>query len=378
MAIDAYARWLASRALKTAQAGGGGTGVETWQGVRQLVRNGKAKDVFAIGDQLTCQRAGTTLTWDIIGIDVDTPADERFTHSLTLQLHDCINALQYDAPEALYYCETALAAGTYNFTLLSGYDTNNGGGKTYQFTLAQEVPAGGQITFPWDYNTQASTTKVSTYKSRTDTTAIETVAVAEGAEGTSLGTADGNSANMNHTHRIRYGSNNWKESAMRQWLNSANAEGSVWTPQTIFDRPPSWKTNTAGFLNGLDADFLAVVGKTKKVTCRNTITDGGGSDTTEDRFFLLSRREMYAGDEISSVIEGEPYPFYSDFSDLTAAGVGADTNRIKYRNGSASYWWLRTPTPWYGFNVRGVSPSGALYGNGASSAGGVAPVCNII
>ncbi len=376
MAIDTYARWLAMRAMKTAQSGGGGTGVETWQGVRQLVRNGKAKDVFAIGDQLTCQRAGTTLTWDIIGIDIDTPADERFTHSLTLQLHDCVTALQYDAAEALYYCETALAAGTYNFTLLSGYDTNNGGGKTYQFTLAQEVPAGGQIMFPW--TGQASTVKISTYKSRTDTTAIETVAVAEGTEGTNLGTADGNSANMNHAHHIRYGSNNWKESAMRQWLNSANAAGSVWTPQTIFDRPPSWKTNTAGFLNGLDADFLAVVGKTKKVTCRNTTTDGGGSDTTEDRFFLLSRREMYAGDEISSIIEGEPYPFYSDFSDLTAAGAGADTNRIKYRNGSASYWWLRTPNPWTGFNVRYVYPSGALSYYGANSAYGVAPACNII
>lgn len=215
MAIDAYARWLASRALKTAQAGGGGTGVETWQGVRQLVRSGKAKDVFAIGDQLTCQRAGTTLTWDIIGIDVDTPADERFAHSLTLQLHDCVAEMQYDAQEALYYCETALDAGTYNFTLLENYDTTYGGGKTYQFTLTKEVPAGGQITFPWSWNTQASATKVSTHKSRTDTAAIETVAVTEGAGGTSLGTADGKTANMNHMHRIRYGSNNWAESAMR-------------------------------------------------------------------------------------------------------------------------------------------------------------------
>ena len=376
MAIDAYARWLASRALKTAQAGGGGTGVETWQGVRQLVRNGKAKDVFAIGDQLTCQRAGTTLTWDVIGIDVDTPADERFTHSLTLQLHEFIIVMQYDDPDALYYCETALAAGTYNFTLLSGYDVNYGGGKTYQFTLAQEVPAGGQIMFPWAG--QASTVKISTYKSRTDTTAIETVAVTEGTGGTSLGTADGNSTDMNHAHRIRYGSNNWKESAMRQWLNSANAARSVWTPQTIFDRPPSWGTNTAGFLNGLDADFLAVIGKTTKVTCRNTVTDGGGSDTTKDKFFLLSRREVFAGDEVSNVTEGEPYPFYSDFSDLAAAGLGADTNRIKYRGGSPQLWWLRTPSTGSGSTVRYVSAAGIPYDNFADRSGGVAPACNVI
>lgn len=141
------------------------------------------------------------------------------------------------------------------------------------------------------------------------------VGVTEGTGGTSLGTADGKATNMNHSHRIRYGSNNWVESAMRQYLNSDKAAGSVWTPQTKFDRHPSWNASTAGFMNGLDADFLAVIGKTTKVTCRNTVTDGGGSDITKDKFFLLSRREVFAGNEVSNVTEGEPYPFYSDYSD---------------------------------------------------------------
>lgn len=44
--------------------------------------------VFAVGDQLTCQRGSTTLVWDIIGFDIDTPADKQFTHSMTLQLHE--------------------------------------------------------------------------------------------------------------------------------------------------------------------------------------------------------------------------------------------------------------------------------------------------
>ncbi|MBQ1349962.1 MAG: hypothetical protein IIY61_04815, partial [Ruminococcus sp.] len=61
----------------------------SWAGVQSLVRNGLASKVFAIGDQLTCQRGNDTLVWDIIGIDHDTPADPQFTHSLTLQLHDC-------------------------------------------------------------------------------------------------------------------------------------------------------------------------------------------------------------------------------------------------------------------------------------------------
>lgn len=372
--MDTMNQFLA--AIATGQ--GGSLKPTSWSDVQALVRKGLASKVFAVGDQLTCQRGSTTLVWDIIGFDIDTPADKQFTHSMTLQLHDCLPGTQYDAPEALFYCETALAAGTYNFTLLAGYDTTYGGGKTYQFTLTKEVPAGGQITFPWNWNTQASTTKVSTYKSRTDNAAIETVGVTEGTGGTNLGTADGKTTNMNHSHRIRYGSNNWVESAMRQYLNSDKAAGSVWTPQTKFDRPPSWNASTAGFMNGLDADFLAVIGKTTKVTCRNTVTDGGGSDTTKDKFFLLSRREVFAGNEVSNVTEGEPYPFYSDYSDYTNANAGADKNRIKYRGGSPQWWWLRTPYTGHGYYVRIVDADGSLHISGASGSGGVAPACNVI
>ena len=372
--MDTQNKFLA--AILSAQ--GGSVVPTSFKDVQTLVRAGLASKVFHIGDQLVCNKGDVKLVWDIIGIDHDVPADKQFTHSMTLQLHDCIASMQYDGTEALFYCETELAAGTYHFTLLSGYDITYGGGKTYQFTLTQPVPAGGQIMFPWGYNSQAASTKVSTYASRTATAAIESVSVVEGTEGTSLGTADGNTANMNHTHRIRYGSNNWVESAMRQWINSEKEAGSVWTPQTKFDRPPSWAANTAGFLNGIDADFLEVIGETEKVTCHNTVTDGGGSDIITDKFFLLSRREVYAGNEVSSVIEGEPYPYYSDYSDLSAAGTGNDTNRIKYRNGSPQYWWLRTPYSGIGYYVRYIYPAGNLNTSHASGSGGVAPACNII
>ena len=372
--MDTQNKFLA--AILSAQ--GGSVVPTSFKDVQTLVRSGLASKVFHIGDQLVCNKGDVKLVWDIIGIDHDVPADKQFTHSMTLQLHDCLAGMQYDGTEALFYCETELAAGTYHFTLLSGYDTTYGGGKTYQFTLTQPVPAGGQIMFPWGYNTQAASTKVSTYASRTATAAIESVSVVEGTEGTSLGTADGNTANMNHTHRIRYGSNNWVESAMRQWINSDKAAGSVWTPQTKFDRPPSWAASTAGFLNGIDADFLEVIGETEKVTCRNTVTDGGGSDITTDKFFLLSRREVYAGNEVSGVIEGEPYPYYSDYSDLSVAGTGNDTNRIKYRNGSPQWWWLRTPNSGSGYGVRGIYPAGSLNAHVASNSLGVAPACNII
>ena len=55
----------------------------------------------------------------------------------------------------------------------------------------------------------------------------------------------------------------------------------------------------------------------------------GGSDTTTEKFFLLSRSEVYGGLE-NSVNEGTPYPYYADYSQLgNTAGTGADSNRVK-------------------------------------------------
>lgn len=75
--------------------------VSSWSMVQQLVRLGVASKVFEIGDQLTCQCNGETLVWDIIGIDHDIPVDEKYTHSLTIQLHDCFNDMtfSFDAAE---------------------------------------------------------------------------------------------------------------------------------------------------------------------------------------------------------------------------------------------------------------------------------------
>ena len=353
--------------------------VSSWASVQQLVRAGLHDKYFAVGDQLVCQKGNTNITWDIIGFDHDTPVDQQFTHSMTLQLHDCLpSTMQYDAPEALYYAENGLAAGTYNFTIQDDYDTEHGGGKTYQFTLSNDVPVGGQLTFGWSLNAQAADSKITSYASASSTTPIEQVSVIEGNSGTSLGTTDGNSININHIYRVRFGNDNPAQSALRQFLNSDSVAGSVWTPQNIYDRPPTWNADTAGFMSDLDSDFLAVIGAVHKVTCLNTVTDGGGSVTLDDNFFLLSRSEVYGGKEVNSVDEGEPYPYYSDYSDLSAAGTGNDSNRIKYISNTAQIWYLRTPVSSANYRVRYVTATGAVNYNRASNSYAVAPACNII
>lgn len=356
----------------------------SWAQVQQYVRRGVASKIFAIGDQLSCQKGNKTLVWDVIGIDHDTPADPQFTHSMTLCLHDCYDNVQFDAPQAFYYAEAGLAAGTYYFTIDSSYDATYNSFKDigYQFTLTQAVPAKGQLMFFWGYQTQASGVKVSSYTDSASTTAIESVSVSSGTSGTFLGNltrAGDFNNNLNGVERIRYGSNNYKESAIRQWLNSDKIAGSVWTSQTKFDRPPSWASSTAGFINELDEDFLAAIGKTHLVVSRNTITDNGGKDELDDKFFLLSKKEVYGGNEVSNVIEGEPYPYFSDYSDLSTPGVGNDSNRIKNLNGDPRDWWLRSPDAGNSSSVRYVHAAGYVGTiNASNNSRGAVVATNII
>ena len=335
------------------------------------------------GDAVIVHETAAKLVWDVIGIDHDTPTDTQFTHSMTLQLHDCITELQYDAAEAFYYAENGLAAGNYYFTIDPTYDATYNTYKDtgYQFTLTQDVPAKGVLTFSWGYNTQASAAKVSSWASVSAATAIESVSVSSGTTGTNLGqlTIAGDAANnINAIQRVRYGSNNYAESAMRQYINSSAAAGSVWTSKTKFDRPPSWATTSAGFLHGVDPEFISVLGKVKKVTALNTVADGGGSIETNEKVFLISRTEVYAGNEVAGG-DGKAYAYYANYSDLAAAGTGDDKNRIKYRNGTAKYWWLRSPYAGHAGTVRGVFPSGAVYYVSlATYTIGVAPACVIV
>lgn len=315
-------------------------------------------------DKVIIIESASELVFDVIGIDVETPSDSSKTHSLSLALHDCLSGLQFDAPEALYYAESGLAAGSYGFT----FD-----GTKYTFTLTNAVPTGGQLVF------DRGAAQIKVYASSASTTTTETASttsVASFPDGTTdLGTANGQTTNMNHFHRCLYGSNNWMQSAIRQYLNSDKVAGSVWTPKSKFDRPPSWASNTKGFLYGLDPDLRSALGKVKKITANNTVTDGGGSTTNDELIFLLSKSEVNGTNE-NNIKEGEPYPYFAAMSSSRTDGNLA--GRIKYRNGSAQYWWLRSPHSGYSYNVRFVFTTGNLITDNANYSNGVVPACVII
>ena len=354
--FDVQNALLASIASNT---GAGGMDIKSWGDVQRIVRMGLAEKIFTVGDQFVSGYGeADQIIWDVIGINHDKPADPRYEHSLTIQAHDCIINCQFDAPEALYYVETALPAGTHVFTFSSGQ---------YKFTTTQVVPAGGQVYISsWETEGYVPT-KITTY-AEDRITAIETgldVTVASGTD---------TLVPVNHHQRCRYGSNNYLESSIREWLNT---EGEyAWTPSTEYDRPSTSAPYTGGgFLNVLDPELASVIGPVNKQVARNTITDGGGQDIFSDKVFLLSRVEVYGGTEGDTAGE-EPYPYY-------AALTGSPTldpvaGRIKLLNNSPRYWWLRSPGVGTAIYPRYVYTSGQISINTANGAYGLSPACCII
>ena len=96
----------------------------------------------------------------------------------------------------------------------------------------------------------------------------------------------------------------------------------------------------------------------------NKVTSKGnnqsGLETTSDKLFLLSEIEVFGATQYSYAGEGKQYEYYT-----------AGNSTIKKVNGSANYWWERSP---YSGNTSGfcyVGNGGAAGGNGASGSRGV-------
>lgn len=357
--------------------------IRDWLQIQRIVRAGEASNYFNIGDQLQCERNGQILTWDIIGIDIDTPADPHFHHSITLQTHEVCEPVQRDAREALFVFPDGAAAGPYHFKVTQDILCPDNEEKIFQFTLAKAIPSDGHFVLTASHSQLLTGTEAKTFSGSTSTEVIETVTLSEGSGGKDLGDVSHSvGENTNSIQRALVASNRYSTSALRQYLNSSAAAGSVWSPQTPFDRPPDWASNTAGFLNGMDPDLVSVVGAVAKLTAFSTATDGGeiGIDFSEERFFLPSLSEVYGGNEVGDG-EGPAYPYYANYSELPEAGTDADANRIKYRDGGAavSIWPLRTPVAISGANIRVVNSNGSVgFGQSDSSIRRIAPCCCIV
>lgn len=155
----------------------------------------------------------------------------------------------------------------------------------------------------------------------------------------------------------KYGYNSWKESAIRQYLNSSAGEGEWWKAQNPWDAPPDELKEKPGFAAGFadDIQFLHCVIPSKVITAQNGV-DGKNVDITNDMFFLPSVTELF-GRSNNGHMEGERF-------DIDLAKVRQD-----------EYWWLRSPHVGNANYVYNVSATGTLTHNSANFGSGCAPAC---
>ena len=97
----------------------------------------------------------------------------------------------------------------------------------------------------------------------------------------------------------------------------------------------------------------------------NKLTSAGSQsatiNTTADKLFLLSEVEIFGSTSYSAAGEGTQYDYYK-----------AGNSKVKKRNGSAAFWWERSPNASYSTYFCLVSSNGNASINSASSANGVA------
>lgn len=168
----------------------------------------------------------------------------------------------------------------------------------------------------------------------------------------------------NHPDRAKMGSNSWKESNMRQWLNSS---GNDWfQKQNEYDVRSGSNGYSSGWMTGFVPGFIDLVMPVYNKTARNKVSaiqggGGGGYDITLDRFWLLSLKE-FNGNNVNGLAEGQQLAYFMDV---------ATTNeqRIQYDDGGvARYVWLRSPLATNAFTEYGVGLNGATTDFGTNNA----------
>lgn len=137
-----------------------------------------------------------------------------------------------------------------------------------------------------------------------------------------------------------------------QQMNTSNTNTGGWNGSAMRGRMSTYKSQ-------LPAALRNVIKTVKK----KSGTGGGsssGTQQTNDDLFLLSEIEIFGTTTYSVAGEGTQYEWYK-----------AGNSRIKKVNGSADYWWERSPHSGYTNDFCSVGSSGNATGNTAATSRGV-------
>lgn len=334
--------------------------VTTWKKVQTNIKKGLGETTYPLGTKFIVYKpANGTSIGTLVKYQLDVVAHNKHfkkvsgtptaTYSMTLQFHELLNDLmQFDAKES-----------------------------QYGLSLDESVVS-------WK-----------TYYSNTSGSVVSSP---------SGSPKDKGYYEKNDSNRVSYGNNCWRTSGLRQWLNAdpSLAAGAWWEKQHACDVAPAYssylpfqamlKEDTDGNDSGLldvigevTIDYILSTVKRPDASSYYLDCDGNGEygssrltyDTVDDKFFLPSCKEVY----MSSYCEpnGVILDYYEDNSSLSAAGDGADTNRVKMQQSasSATTWWLRSAGSSYSYFAGRVYTDGSFTYTIACSEWGVSPLCVI-
>lgn len=358
--------------------------LKDWKTIQKIVKSGNARKYFPLGHEFVTydSERQQNITWRVVGYDHYTPVDSSIKHTMVLESKYVLsnsNGSIYNKPysyvQAFYCAENEpLKAGSYYFTVRNNAYFAADNGKSFGFTLTQDVPQGGFLTLAGKYNQSLEGTQiVSRQPNSAKATAIESVTLSESSEGSFLG--ETGTAALNDITRARVGSGNYAQSRIKQWLNSDKLrDDAVFTPQTKFDYYLSYEVES-GFLSALPRDFVDCLVTVNLDNNTNIIYEVDSLDglsftasknyRTQDKMFLLSATEI-SGEAYTAVV-GTQLEWYEKNAELAKTSVG----------GSASAYSIRQVSNANACNVALISSSGTMSATLAVNSNRQAPACVI-
>lgn len=317
----------------------------TWAQIAKISEAGQASNYFKIGDQLT-----EDWTENYNGTDTkyaDTPWNVahfgKYTNESDEKKDGMYLEWNYTTSRGLAFCASqalqkfdgtdgtpeGLPAGKYCFYVTNF--TNDWGNakdvfkqKYCYFETTKDIPSGGIISSSTIGNnaTWKINTKDSIYNTATTLETIELQVSDTLPDGyTYLGATWGEDVGygiLNHIECVAYGDNTWRDSDLRQWLNSDSENW--WEAKTRYNIQPALATTLKGFLYGYSEEFKNQLKTVKIGAYTNTLKEKEGLVYTYDKIFLHSPTQRICDvdngeQKASSYPEGEPWEYYKKLSE---------------------------------------------------------------
>ena len=309
---------------------------DTWEKMVRISMSGAAPDFFQVGDVINdTYTIGTTEyanPWIVADFQTVELEDGTTYDNIPILLMEYLNheTVVFDAPEQTEATEETASAGHYYY----GYKAE---GTVY---TALNLSVGDIIPYE-DYDKVFVTL-------------------------------------WNSVNAIRYGTNSWKYSYARQYLN--NSGTGWWQPTHECDVAPSGYESRLGFQSYISDDLVSAIHPIK-ITTKESNYMGGRIDYTYDKFWMPSYHEMNLKNGNISTVDGTPFQYYKELleSEETVASGTYEVLKKYQVNATTSAQWYWVRSAWLGNYYEGnVYSSGDVHYYNPNYAYRLAVACAII